>query len=124
VVQGRQRLAALGKEERCAGCGARRRRRRGAGRNGGGLENERGWWLRSSAGGHGVCALTHGTEGEGERGGSGESEGETETEHGRIQIEVGDDLGKVGAEMGRLRADLDLEPKSKVEAHLMIYKTY
>ena len=34
------------------------------------------------------------------------------------------EVGKVGAELGRLRADLDIGPKSKVEAHLMIYKTH
>ena len=34
------------------------------------------------------------------------------------------EVGKVGAELGRLQADLDLGPKSKVEAHLMIYKTH
>ena len=40
---------------------------------------------------HGVrvlCALTRGTEGDGEREGSGECEGETEREHGRVQIEA------------------------------------
>ena len=35
-----------------------------------------------------------------------------------------DDVGKVGAELGQLWADLDLGPKSKVVAHLMIYKTH
>ena len=37
---------------------------------------------------------------------------------------AGDGVGKVGAELGQLRADLDLGPKSKVAAHLMIYKTH
>ena len=34
------------------------------------------------------------------------------------------EVGKVGDELGWLRANLDLGPKSKVEAHLMIYKTH
>ena len=34
------------------------------------------------------------------------------------------DVGKVGAKLGQLRADLNLGPKSKVVAHLMIYKTH
>ena len=33
-------------------------------------------------------------------------------------------VGKVGAELGRQRADSNHGPKSKVEAHLMIYKTH
>ena len=41
-----------------------------------------------------------------------------------IEYAAGSDMGKVGAELGRLRADLDLGPKSKVAAHLMIYKTH
>ena len=36
---------------------------------------------------------------------------------------VGSDVGKVGAVFGQIRADLDHGPKSKVVAHLMIYKT-
>ena len=35
---------------------------------------------------------------------------------------AGDGAGAVGAELGRLRADLDLGPKSKVVAHEQLYK--
>ena len=41
-----------------------------------------------------------------------------------IEQVAGDDMGKVGAKLGRLRVDLDLGPKIKVAAHLMIYKTH
>ena len=34
------------------------------------------------------------------------------------------EVGKVGVELGQLQADLDLGPKSKVVAHLMMYKTH
>ena len=37
---------------------------------------------------------------------------------------AGNGVGKVGAELGWLRANLDLGPKSKVVAHLMIYKSH
>ena len=34
------------------------------------------------------------------------------------------DVGKVGAELGRLRANLDLGPKRKVKAHELLYNFY
>ena len=34
------------------------------------------------------------------------------------------EVGKVEAELGQLRADLDLGPKSKVEAHELLYNFY
>ena len=34
------------------------------------------------------------------------------------------EVGKVGAELGWLLVNLGLGPKSKVAAHLMIYKTH
>ena len=43
-----------------------------------------------------LYALTHGTKGEGERGGTGESEGETEREHRHVQIEVAVPTEEVG----------------------------
>ena len=34
------------------------------------------------------------------------------------------EVGKVGAKLGWLRADLDLGPKSKVEAYELLYNFY
>ena len=45
------------------------------------------------------------------------------TGHGVEHMACGE-VGKVGAELGQLQADLDLGPKSKVVGHLMIYKTH
>ena len=39
-----------------------------------------------------------------------------------IEHVAGDGAGAVGAELGWLRADMDLGPKSKVAAHEQLYK--